>query len=140
MTVSVVCLYTRRADISPAEFKRYMEDVHLPIQKEVMGEHFPISYPRKYVSRIETGAGDRLGAPSASKKHGNPASPVVLVGTPEELGWDLLVEMIFRDELHLQQCYAAINTLNGQRMKDDEENFTETSQLKVVLMGENTSS
>lgn len=117
-----------------------MEDVHVPIQKEVMGEHYPISHPRRYVARIESGAGDRLGAPSASKKTGDHASPVVLVGTPEELGWDLLAEMIFRDELHLQQCYATINSLDGQRMKDDEENFTETSQLKVVLMSENTSS
>ncbi|KAH7385484.1 EthD domain-containing protein [Phaeosphaeria sp. MPI-PUGE-AT-0046c] len=140
MTVSVICLYTRRADISPTEFKRYMEDVHVPIQKEVMGKHYPLSFPRRYVARIESGAGDRLGAPSASKKHGNPESPVVLVGTPEELGWDLMAEMIFRDELHMQQCYATINTLDGQRMKDDEENFTETSQLKVVLVGESTSS
>jgi hypothetical protein len=140
MTVSVICLYARRADISPAEFQRYMEEVHVPIQKEVMGEHYPISYPRRYVARIESGAGDRLGAPSASRKTGNPASPVVLVGSPEDLGWDLLAEMVFRDELHMQQCYAAINTLNGQKMKDDEENFTETSQLKVVLMSENTTS
>lgn len=115
-----------------------MEEVHVPIQKEVMGELYPISHPRRYVARIESGAGDRLGAPSASRKTGNPASPVVLVGSPEDLGWDLLAEMVYRDELHMQQCYALINSLDGQRMKDDEENFTETSQLKVVLMSENT--
>jgi hypothetical protein len=109
MTVSVIVLYTRRPDISPAEFKRYIEEVHMPIQKEVMGEYFPLSFPRKYLARIDSGAGDRLGAPSASRRHGDPTSPVVLVGSPDQLGWDMMGEMIFRDELHLQQCYATIN-------------------------------
>jgi hypothetical protein len=109
MTVSVIVLYTRRPDISPAEFKRYIEEVHMPIQKEVMGEYYPLSFPRKYLARIDSGAGDRLGAPSASRRHGDPTSPVVLVGSPDQLGWDMMGEMIFRDELHLQQCYATIN-------------------------------
>jgi hypothetical protein len=44
--------------------------------------------------------------------------------------------MIFRDELHMQQCLAAMNSMDGQRVKDDEENFTESHLLKVVLVGE----
>jgi hypothetical protein len=51
-------------------------------------------------------------------------------------GIDLVREMIFRDELHMQQCLAAMNSMDGQRVKDDEENFTESHLLKVVLVGE----
>jgi hypothetical protein len=109
MTVSVIVMYTRRPDISPAEFRRYMEEIHMPIQKSVMGEYYPLSFPRKYIARVESGAGDRLGASSSSRKHADPAAPVVLVGAPAEIGWDMMGEMIFRDELHLQQCYATIN-------------------------------
>jgi hypothetical protein len=136
MVVSVLLLYTRRSDIGPEEFKRYMEDKHLPLMKQVLGDHYPASFPRRYLQRIESGAGDRLGTPSASKKTGDPAGPVVLVGAPEELGWDMWGEMVFRDELHMMQCYAAMNSLEGQAVKDDEENFTDPHLLKVVLVGE----
>jgi hypothetical protein len=112
-----------------------MEDVHIPLMKQALGDHFPSSYPRRYVARVESGAGDRLGVSGASRKHGNPTAPVVLVGSPDEWAWDMMGEMMFRDELHMQQCYAMMNGLEGQRVKDDEENFTETEQLRVVLVG-----
>jgi hypothetical protein len=139
MTVSVVAFYTRLPEITPAEFKRYMEEDHMPKVKKCMGEHYPLSYSRKYVERVESGAGDRLGASSgATKKHADPMAPVVLVGNPSEIGWDMMAELIFRDELHLQQCYATMNSDDGQIMKDDEENFTQPQLLKVVLMSETT--
>lgn len=49
---------------------------------------------------------------------------------------DMMGEMIFRDELHLQQCLAVVNSMEGQRIKDDEENFTIPHLLKVALIGE----
>jgi hypothetical protein len=136
MSCSVIVLYKRRSDVSPSDFQKYMEDVHIPLMKEALGDQFPSSYPRRYVARIESGAGDRLGAPAASRKHGNPTAPVVLVGAPDDWAWDMMGEMMFRDELHMQQCYAMMNGLDGQRVKDDEENFTETQQLRVVLVGQ----
>jgi hypothetical protein len=139
MTVSVVAFYTRLPEITPAEFKRYMEEDHMPKVKKCMGEHYPLSYSRKYVELVESGAGDRLGASSgATKKHADPMAPVVLVGNPSEVGWDMMAELIFRDELHLQQCYATMNSDDGQIMKDDEDNFTLPHLLKVVLMSETT--
>lgn len=140
MVVSVIALYTRRSDVDPEDFKRYMEDKHLPLLKQVLGDHYPASFPRRYVQRVESGAGDRLGAQSASKKTSDPTGPVVLVGAPEDLGWDMWGELIFRDELHMQQCYAAMNSLEGQQVKDDEENFTVPHLLKVVLVGESIAS
>ncbi|KAH8723697.1 EthD domain-containing protein [Phaeosphaeriaceae sp. PMI808] len=136
MPISVIILYTRRPDFTTEEFKSYMETTHVPIIEEVMGIHRPITFLRKYVERVESGAGDRLGAPAASKKKTDPALPVVLVGTPEELGWDMMGEMIYRDELHLQQGYSAVNHVEGQRIKDDEENFTVPQLMKIVLIGE----
>lgn len=136
MAVSVLVFYTRRSDLTPAEFKDYMENQHVPLMKEVMGIHFPTSYVRRYVQRVESGAGDRLGAPSSSRRSSEPSAPVVLVGSPGDFGWDMMGEMVYQDELHMQQCYAQINSVEGQKMKDDEENFTDVEQLKVVLIGE----
>jgi hypothetical protein len=140
MPVSVMIFYKRHPDFSPTEFKAYMENKHVPLLKEVMGTQVPISYTRRYVERVESGAGDRLGAPAASKKNTDPTAPVVLVGSPEELTWDMMGEFVFRDELHLQQCYATINAPDGQRVHDDEGEFTVPEQMRIVLIGEITSS
>ncbi|KAF2818870.1 hypothetical protein CC86DRAFT_460804 [Ophiobolus disseminans] len=136
MPTSIIAYYTRRPDLSPAEFKNHMERVHVPIIKEVMGPLFPTTFTRRYVERVESGAGDRLGAPAASKKSADPTAPVVLVGSPSEITWDLMAELEFRDELHLQQGLAMMNAAEGQRMRDDEENFTLPHQLRIILMEE----
>ncbi|KAI8941533.1 hypothetical protein NX059_002749 [Plenodomus lindquistii] len=136
MPQSVLVFYTRRPELTPAEFEAYMENHHVPIVKEVMGPHFPQSYIMRYAVRVETGAGDRLGATMSSKKRANAEAPVVLVGSPGELGWDAMGEWVFRDELHVQQGMAAINSPDGQKMKEDEEVFTLTDRLRVVLVGE----
>jgi hypothetical protein len=85
MTNSVIVQYTRLPEISPDEFKRYMEEQHIPLMKDALGVHFPISYPRRYIARVESGAGDRLGL----QRHSDPTAPVVLIGLPEELGFDM---------------------------------------------------
>lgn len=130
--------YTRRPDLTPKEFRTYMEEKHMPVVKEVMGDLYPVDYIRRYVLRVDSGAGDRLGAPAASRRSSDTSAPVVLVGAPSELGWDMMGEMVFKDELHLQQNYAIINGSEGQRIKDDEENFTIPHLLKVVILGETT--
>jgi hypothetical protein len=134
MPISVLAYYTRRPDFSPAEFRRYMEEVHIPILKDVMGVHYPTSYPRRYPLRTNSGLGKRLGVSSIT----DAATPVVLVGLPEDFGWDMIGEFIFRDELHLQQGYATINSDDGQRVKDDEENFTIPHLFKVIVLDEIT--
>lgn len=136
MPVSVLVFYTRRPDFTPAQFKAYMEDSHVPLIKEVMEPHFPLTYTLRYVVRVESGAGDRLGLPTASKKRADPDAPVVLVGSAGDLEWDAMGEMIFRDELHVQQGLATINSPNGQRVKEDEEVFTIPEKLRVVLVGD----
>lgn len=136
MPLSVMVFYTRRPDVTPDQFRERMENVHVPIIRDVMGEHYPTCYTLRYVVRVDSGAGDRLGANTASKKRAPPDAPVVLVGSPSDLGWDAMGEMVFRDELHVQQGLGTINSPDGQRVKEDEEVFTLTDKLRVVLMGE----
>lgn len=82
--------------------------------------------------------GDRLGATLASKARNNPDAPVLLVGYPKDLGWDAMVEMSFKDELHLMQGYATTNLTDGQRIRDLEEEFSVPDAMKVVLMNRTT--
>lgn len=138
MSLAVLLFYKRRSDFTPEQFKAHMENEYLPLLKTTMGEHFPQSITLRYVERAGTGAGDRFGA-TMSSKYRNPAeAPVVLVGSPSDVAWDCQCEMIFRDDLQLQQGYAIINSEAGQVVKDEEESFTDIDQMRVVLMEKKT--
>ncbi|KAF1927001.1 uncharacterized protein M421DRAFT_6558 [Didymella exigua CBS 183.55] len=131
---AILVFYTRRPDFTPAQFREYMESKYIPIIKEVFGPLAPVLTTVRYVERCGSGFGDRLGATLASKHRNDENAPVVLVGYPKDLGWDAMVEMSFKDDLHLMQCYAASNSAEAQRMKDAEEEFTIPEVMKVVLM------
>ena len=135
MPISVLAFYTRRPDVAPEQFRSYMEEHHVPLLKTVFGAHLPLSYIVRYPVRVDSGAGDRLGAVTSSSKRAGPNDPVVLVGSPSDLKWDCMGEMVFRDELHVQQGMAAMNSPEGQRAKEDEEVFTVPEKLRVVLIG-----
>ncbi len=130
MPLTVLVFYTRRPEISPEEFISHLENIHMPMLKEVIGPHYPISYSLRHVIRVKTGAGDRLGATTSTRKAAEPDDPVLLVGAPNDLDWDCVGEMVFRDELHLQQGLAMINKPESQRLKDDEELFAVQNKLR----------
>lgn len=75
-----------------------MHDHHVPLLKKAMGVHYPQTYNMRYVVRVNSGTGDRLGATTANTRTAGPDAPVVLIGSPGDLGWDAMGEMIFRDE------------------------------------------
>lgn len=135
MAILALLFYKRRADVSPAEFERYMIENHIPLLMEVMEQHSPQSYTVRFVARVSTGVGDRLGATTSSTSRAEGDAPVTLIGSPEDIAWDAQGEMVFRDELHLQQALALMDTPGGQRVKEDEGTFTESDKLSVVLMG-----
>jgi hypothetical protein len=134
MAHTVLLFYTRRPDFTPAQFREHMESKYFPIVKEVMGPHVPVTTTVRYVERCGSGFGDKLGAALASKHRNDENAPVLLVGYPKDLGWDAMVEMSFKDDLHLMQGYAATNSAEGQRLRDAEEEFTVPEAMKVVLM------
>jgi hypothetical protein len=136
MPLTVLLFYTRLPEISPADFKAHMQDIYLPLIKTTFGCHQPTHIRVQFVERASSGAGDRLGAHTASKTRNPPDAPVVLVGQPADLGWDAMCEMTFQDELGLQQCLAIANGDEGQAIKEDEERFSVADQLRVVLMGQ----
>lgn len=134
MALTILMFYTRRPDFTPQQFRDHMESKYLPIVKEVMGPHSPQSTTLRYIERCGSGFGDRLGATLASKYKNHPDLPVCLVGYPKDLGWDAMVEMSFKDDLHLMQGYAATNSAEGQKIRDAEDEFTVPDAMKVVLM------
>jgi hypothetical protein len=114
MPISVIYFYLRRPDVTPEHFRSYMEETHVPLIKEVFEMHPPQSLRLRYIARVKTGAGDRLGAVTSSRGRADPDAPVVLVGSPKDVDWDAIGEMVFRDELHVQQCLAVMNGPGGR--------------------------
>lgn len=76
-----------------------------------------------------------MGAPTSLTGKADPDDPVVLIGTPSEIGWDAMGKMEFRDELHIQQALA-IMEISGDRIKEDEELFALTEKTRVVVIGQ----
>jgi hypothetical protein len=139
MPISVLCVYLRRPEVTPEHFQSYMEKSHVPLIKEVFEMHPPQSFKLRYVVRVKTGAGDRMGAVTSSRARADPDAPVVLIGSPQDVDWDAIGEMVFRDELHLQQCLSVMNGPGGQRIKEDEETIAITEKTRVILLnGETT--
>lgn len=134
MPLSILLFFKRRSDFSPEQFKTHMEQKYLPLLKSIMVEHYPPTVTLRYVERVESGAGDRFGATMSLKSRNPPEAPVMLVGAPHELNWDCMCEMIYHDELQLQQSYALINSPAGQAVKEEEERFTEVEHMRIVLM------
>lgn len=136
MPLTVLAFYTRHPDFSPKDFEAYMIDRHVPLVKDIMGPLCPQTYNLRFAMRVDSGIGDRLGAIISTQVRTNADAPVMLVGSPDDLDWDAVGEMTFRDELHLHQALSVMNDLDSQRIKDDEEIFTIPEKLKVVFVGD----
>lgn len=52
MTYTIVDLIRRKQDITPEQFRNYYNNVHVPLLKLLMGDTFPLTHTRHYVSRI----------------------------------------------------------------------------------------
>ena len=91
MSFSIAAFITRKAGTSPAAFKTYYENVHLPLIQDLFGPTFPISYSRWYIPQkpVEDEASD----PSNIKY-----TPTVLLGSAENFHYDLYCELVFEDE------------------------------------------
>jgi hypothetical protein len=129
MTYSTLLFVHRKPGLSIAAFKSYWESKHIPLLQSIAGSAFPLSHVRNYIAHVASGSRDQ------------PSEPVVLVGNKDEVSWDGLAQLSFRDEPHFQQFLAAIREpVAAAQIQKDEEMFTDRSKLKVVVLGETKSS
>ncbi|KAF2649700.1 hypothetical protein K491DRAFT_668475 [Lophiostoma macrostomum CBS 122681] len=137
MPYAIALFVSRKPGVSIGEFKDHWENKHIPLLKSIVGKAFPLTHTRRYVARVESGAGDRAGVTPASHRRAPSAAPVVLGGDKNEVTWDGFAELVFRDELHFQQFFALVNESEAAaRIQQDEERFADASNFKVVVIGE----
>ncbi|KAI1406383.1 hypothetical protein F4819DRAFT_441425 [Hypoxylon fuscum] len=125
MAIKVLMLIYRKPDLTPAEFRKHYEDVHMPLTKKVAGDTFPLSHTRRYIPRATT--------PQDLSATTEKYPPVVLGGNPADVGVDCVTELVFRDKKHMQ-LYFEMPHSPGAAAKLEEEADNFAAKYPTVLI------
>lgn len=137
MVYRLVLFAARKPGLSIDEFRNHWENKHVPLLKSISGSTFPLSHTRRYIGRIADGTTARAGVSPVVGSTSE--SPAILVGRLEDIDWDGFAELIFKDELHFQQFFAKVNDPKAaEQIQEDEARFTDSEKLKVIIVGECT--
>ncbi|MBX9885412.1 MAG: EthD domain-containing protein [Novosphingobium sp.] len=105
MTVTILTLLKRRADMSKADFIAYYETHHRLIGEKVLGP-WAIRYERKHLHPID--------------------------GSDVEHDFDVAMEIEFPDEAAMAECFAAMADPETRReITEDEERLFERPRMRV---------
>ncbi|KAF3067201.1 hypothetical protein GL218_08690 [Daldinia childiae] len=128
MAFSILFFFTRKAGISPEEFKEHLENIHMPILQEVAGPHFPLSHRRHYIQRTQ-GQGE-----GTTRNASTPAQ--ILLGSQADFDYDVVAELTFQDAAAFQTFMAFSHTPEkAAKVGADQELFLDRSQLRAVVVG-----
>ncbi|ROW11983.1 hypothetical protein VPNG_05169 [Cytospora leucostoma] len=129
MTYSVLIFAYRKPGTTPEQFRAHYEGSHVPLVKEIAGEHFPLSHTRRYLHRTESKVED------TERNANSPAT--VLSGTQAEFDYDAIAELTFADAGAFQTFFGLVQQPeNAARIAADEEKFLDRSKVPVVVLGE----
>ncbi|KAL4876899.1 EthD domain-containing protein [Aspergillus karnatakaensis] len=123
MTVKALLYVTRKPGTTPAEFQAYYDTVHLPLIKSLAGDDFPLSHKRLYLAR-----------PTAGDDNTYPVT--ALLGSQEDFPYDCITELTFPTEKALNKFFKRRMEPGTKEAVDaDEQEFMDSSKLKLVLVG-----
>ncbi|KAI0835770.1 hypothetical protein F5Y06DRAFT_275337 [Hypoxylon sp. FL0890] len=116
MTIRVLMLVYRRPDLTPEQFRKHYEEIHMPLTREIAGDTFPISHIRRYIPRS---------ASSQNSSDGKEQYPAIVAGgNPADVQVDCVTELIFRDKEHLQSYFEMPHAPGAAaRLEAEAENF-----------------
>ncbi|KAL2851178.1 EthD domain-containing protein [Aspergillus pseudoustus] len=126
MPFKALLFATRKAGITPTEFKTHYETVHVPLVQSLSGEPgtLPISHKRTYLAR-----------PVAGEDNSFPAA--VVVGSQEDFSYDCITEVTFEDEGAFKAFFAKRMEPGIKEVIDaDEEKFLDSKKFKAVILGD----
>lgn len=132
MTYNVLIFAYRKPGTTPDQFRAHYEGAHVPLVKEIGGEHFPIAHTRRYLHRSK-GTGEGI--------ERNASYPVtVLRGSQGDFDYDAIAELSFADLTHFQTFFGLTQQPeNAARIAADEGQFLDCSRSGVVVLGETVS-
>lgn len=112
---------TRKAGTTRSAFYTHNETIYAPLLQKAAGKVHPLSWNRQYhVDDAECPTG---------------LSRALIGGSADEgMDWDCMGEMVFEDELHLQQFITFMHSDDALEVLAEEEKFVELGLTKLVVM------
>lgn len=132
MSYTIILFVTRKANLSPEEFKDHYENVHIPLAQRLCAGNWPTKFTRQYLARI------------TRKGFGGPANPdrppMLLRGDAQDIDYDCVSEMTFENEDAFQAFYKRVYEKDvAAKLAADETTFLELGKTRVVVVGETIS-
>ncbi|XXH00016.1 hypothetical protein Hte_006357 [Hypoxylon texense] len=125
MVTRVLMLIYRRPDLTPEQFRKHYEEIHMPLTKDLTGDTFPLSHTRRYIPRSAS-------TPDSSTSTTEyPA--IVLGGNSADVEVDCVTELIFRDKEHMQSYFVLPNA-PGAAVKLEEEADNFVAKYQTILI------
>jgi hypothetical protein len=123
MTITALLFCYRLPTLSPAEFRDYIEDHHVPYVKSLLGQHHPLTHTRHYTHKDESNA-NGVG---------------IIVSDAVDSDADVVAVMTFENQEKLKESMN-FRYQDGVREKiqADEDKFMDRSRVKVVIVGEDS--
>ncbi|KAI1089477.1 hypothetical protein F5B19DRAFT_467166 [Rostrohypoxylon terebratum] len=117
MVIRVLMLIYRKPGLTPEQFRKHYEEIHMPLTRKVAGDTFPLSHIRRYIPR------------STSAQY--PA--IVAGGEPEAVHVDCVTELIFRDKEHLQSYFEMPHAPGAAaQLEEEAKNFAAKYPTVIV--------
>ncbi|KAI1815211.1 EthD domain-containing protein [Poronia punctata] len=156
MPYTTLVYLSRKPGMTPDAFAQYYTHSHLQLIRQLSGPAFPRLHTQHYIKRHSSSipaaksAIDASGYAStmssdtdtASNENANTARnantpAVVLLGSQAEFDYDCVATLQYDSEDAFKAFYETIQKPeNWSRIIEDEENFLDRSQTRVVVLGD----
>ncbi len=125
MVFTVIMLIPRKPGLTPAEFKDYYENHHVPLCLSVLDDTTkPTRHSRYYIKRDASAQGDAPVAP-----------PIMYIGTPSMVEFDCVTMVEFEDEAHFDRYHEVFKTgARRHELKKDQEMFEDETRFIALAV------
>lgn len=129
MTYTILALIYRKPSLTPDQFRTHYDTVHVPLLKSLVGDTFPMTHTRNYITRTQSWTQNQDLDSSTSKSFGDSPStdlwlPTLYRGQPSDFPYDSLTVMIWEDKPTFDRfCEVFYREDVQKKMQADEERF-----------------
>ncbi|KAI1458970.1 hypothetical protein F4805DRAFT_423186 [Annulohypoxylon moriforme] len=125
MVIRVLMLIYRKPELTPEQFRKHYEEIHMPLTRKVAGNTFPLSHIRRYIPRS---------TPTQQSPTNSDQYPAIVAGgEPEAVHVDCVTELIFRDKQHLQSYFEMPHAPGAAaQLEEEAKNFAAKYPTVIV--------
>jgi hypothetical protein len=132
MPFKIVGYLTRKPGMTPAEFRDYYENTHMPLLVSLTGPAFPKTHTRTYLTRTPIDS-------SSSDTTNDNFVAAAFAGKPEEFEYDAYAELVFENAdkfAEFGKRLTEIREAEDGAFHRDELAFLDLSKAKGVVVEE----